>query len=201
MHRGDHQQARGRGLVGKRKQLASAANPHRPAAQQEERNVAAELLRQAAQFRQFHLAPRQNRQRQQHRRGIRRSAAQPRAHGNAFPNPHLHSPRDAHRLQRHPGRARGEVVGNAEVVFHLDGGLPAGREGHVDGVRQRNGLKDGAQLVEAVGALAEHAQIEIDFGQRAQPGAPPDWPSHRLAGLDAVRLPPKRERSTAFAMA
>jgi hypothetical protein len=55
--------------------------------------------------------------------------------------------------------------------------------------------------MEAVGALREHAEIEINLGQRAQPGAPPDWPAHRLAGLDAVRLPPKMERSTAFAMA
>ena len=75
------------------------------------------------------------------------------------------------------------------------------REGDVNGIRQRNGLKDGAQLVEAVGALTEHAEIEINLGQRAQPGAPPDSPFHRLAGLDAVRLPPKMERSTAFAMA
>jgi len=44
MHRGDHQQARPRRLVGKRNSSASAPNPHRPAAQQEERNVAAELL-------------------------------------------------------------------------------------------------------------------------------------------------------------
>ena len=220
MHGRDHQKARKRRLVGKRKQLATAANPHCPAAQQEERNVAAELLRQAAQLRQFHPAPRQHRQRQQHRRGIRRSAAQPSAHGNAFVDTHLDAPGDAHSRKRHAGRARRQVIGNAEAVLDLDGDLPPGREGDVDGIRERNGLKDSPQLMVPIGPETEHAEVEINLRERAHPQKPGDRrnvsrfsrtsamhgcrldsPFHRLAGLDAVRLPPNRERSTALAMA
>jgi len=67
--------------------------------------------------------------------------------GMRFAYPHVDVPGNAHRLQRHAGRARGEVIGNAEDVFHLDSRFPARRKGDVDGIRQRNGLKDGTQLM------------------------------------------------------
>ena len=38
-----------------------------------------------------------------------------------------------------------------------------------DGVGQRNGLEDGAQFVETVGAFVQHPQIEIDLRQRSEP--------------------------------
>ena len=37
-----------------------------------------------------------------------------------------------------------------------------------DGVGQRNGLEDGAEFVESVGAFVEDPQVEVDFGERAE---------------------------------
>ena len=59
------------------------------------------------------------------------------------------------------------LSGMARSSCHSIAVLRAGREGDLERVGQRNGLKDGAQFVVAVGPLAQHAQIEIDFCQRA----------------------------------
>ena len=46
--------------------------------------------------------------------------------------------------------------------------LRGGREGDVEAVGQRDGLEDGAQFVKAIGPLVEHAQVEIELGERPE---------------------------------
>ena len=59
----------------------------------------------------------------------------------------------------------------------------------VDGVGQRDGLENGAQFMEAVGAFVKHAQIQIDLGQR---------PQTRPAGSSASNAPATARRGPAI---
>src|ERR1035437_3361358 len=91
------------------------------------------------------------------------------AHGDPLGEPHFDSPRGAHRLHHQPRRADYQVIGDLEIVLQRDRGLARRREGDLQRVGERDRLEHGAQFVETIGPLAEHAQIEIDFGQRAHP--------------------------------
>ena len=83
-------------------------------------------------------------------------------------------------------------------VVELDRGLACRGERDLQGVGERDGLEDGAQLVEAIGTLAEDAQIEIDFGQRAHArpagGAHLSYCNREKTSCPARRLAPVEER-------
>jgi hypothetical protein len=71
-----------------------------------------------------------------------------------------------------------EVWGEqTDVHESVDGGADGDRrfgrrrEFDIERVGQRDGLEDGAQVVVAVGAPAEHPEVEIDFRERAHAGA------------------------------
>ena len=146
--------------------------PDRRAAQQEERNVAAELLADGTQLRQIERA-----------RPASAGSASSTAAASLDPPP---SPapigirlsaasrsRPVTRIASSTRRAARTTRLSAisQIVHQRDRGRPRRGEGDLQRVGQRDGLEDGAQFVEAVGPLAEHAQVEIDFGQRAHPGA------------------------------
>ena len=89
---------------------------------------------------------------------------------------------------------------NLEIVVESDGGAARRGESDLQRVGERDGLEDGAQFVEAIGALAEDAQIEIDFGQRAHARAAggahlsycssekTSWPASRCAAVEERQL-------------
>src|SRR5207244_5319996 len=79
--------------------------------------------------------------------------------------PYLDAAGDPHGIEHEARGAHHEIVFDMQRVFYADLGAARASESDIDGVGERDGLEDGAQLVVAVGPFAEDPQIEIDFGQ------------------------------------
>src|SRR5215472_11522003 len=172
MGTGSNKQAAPGGRIGQGVDLMAAADTERSAALQKKVDVAAELGSELAEKLERNRAAGKDRQGQQDRRGIAGSTAQAGAHGDLFGEPDLDSAGDAHRIQREPRRTDHEVIGNGGRVFDFNKGLWLRCERQFHSIGEGNGLKDGAELVVAVRPLAENAQIQVDFRQRAEAGAP-----------------------------
>ena len=112
-------------------------------------------------------------EREQRHRGVGAAAAQPGFGWNAL----AQIDRDVARRRGLPG---GDVMQQRRRLPHQvaaigrDVGLVARHgqraapRGHRDVVEQRQRLKDGLQIVEAVGTRSEDTEIEIDFRERRQ---------------------------------
>lgn len=100
-----------------------------------------------------------------HRRGIRRAAAQTAAHRDALDDADADIARNARGVERQACRRLGEVrARDSDVGSDFDARAAAGREGDVETVGKRDGVEDRADLVIAVLALAEYGQCEVDLG-------------------------------------
>ena len=53
---------------------------------------------------------------------------------------------------------------------------------NVDGVGEGDGLEDGAEVVEAVRAFVEHAEVQVDFGEGTDPDVGGHWGTRIVAG-------------------
>ncbi len=111
------------------------------------------------------------RQCQQHGGRVARSAAQTSAEGDALGQSESQLARRTHRLHDAICRAKNQIVREYSSWTLVLSGPPA-LVFDLNRVGQRNGLKDGAELVEAVRALVQNPQIEIDLGQRTEPHLP-----------------------------
>ena len=163
-------EGRWRRAVGQRKQLRAAADSHRRArpAERTARRCRAARASSARAGQCRALRPASTGSASSTAAASDDPPPSPAPMGMRLVEPHLHAPGGAHGIQRQ--RAPRAPPGCREWPGRPASSIAvrrAGREGDLEGVRQRDGLEDGAQLVVAVGPLAQHAQIEIDLGQRA----------------------------------
>ena len=75
---------------------------------------------------------------------------------------------EPHGIQRGAACAQDQVVRDGGGIVDCQLGSASLAVLNFEGVRERNGLEDRAEFVEAVGVLVEHAEVEIDFGERAE---------------------------------
>ncbi len=95
-------------------------------------------------------------------RRVRRPAAQPCAHGNAFRDRDARAPSASRRAAQDVGGLPGEVLFRRKVARHFDGEVGGG--GQLDVVVERNRQHDAAQVVVAVRPRAVYFEREVDLG-------------------------------------
>ena len=88
------------------------------------------------------------------------------------------------------GGAQDQIIGDIDVTVELQFRAARGLVIDLKRVSERNGLKDGAEFVETVGALVEHPKIEVDLGQALEFSDP------HSCTPEAIRVMFRREEAT-----
>jgi hypothetical protein len=164
MHLREHQQPASRRWIGQWIELLAPARPQRGAPIQKEWDVGPQLFGERPQRNsRLHL------RRKGHQRGggISRTSAQPTSHRNPFLDVDRHLAGAAGGLEHHVGGAGAEILArDLDARGDTDRCPAGGPVGDRQPVGQRDGLEDRADLMEAIGALGQHCESEIDLGVR-----------------------------------
>lgn len=143
-------------------EFLATAEAERTASVQEERHVGAELRADGVLVNGF---ADERGEGADHRRGIRRAAAQTAAHRDALGDVDADFARNARGVEGKARSGLGEVLaGNRDVGEDVNARTAAALEGYVETVGERDRVEDRADLVVAVLALAEYSKREVDLG-------------------------------------
>src|SRR5690242_1841727 len=134
MNSGSYDQRRTAGNRGERIQLGPASEGGGASAEEEKRDVAAELGGDGGQAAHGDYATGQDRQRKQDGGGIRGAASETGAQGNALPETDLDAAGQAQLLEAEAGGLHDQVVRDVQVGLEGDRGFAPRREGNVEAV-------------------------------------------------------------------
>jgi hypothetical protein len=134
-------------------------------AMDKKRDIAAEPRGQLGELRVVAFDAGQITQHEQHRGRVAAAAAKPRADRDFFFQVHADAGSGLELVEKKPRRPRGEIILRIRKSRIGTGEFDAGgSQVNLDRIAQRDRRHECFELVEAVGATAENAEIEIDFG-------------------------------------